>query len=222
MSRENAEGQLQGRMRSIEAAAIAGIVYAALALWAMALFAQVPDLAGSDADLAAWYSAANQRTVSLLGLNLAALSSVAFLWFVAVVRRRIGDREDRFFSTVFLGSAILYVSIWLVAAALLAAPAVALMVEEDGKLTQGAASISVGGAAALILVLAPRMQAVFVLSTSTLIRRTGALPRWVAILGYVIAATLFVVPTLYRFLGVGLPVWVLIVSITILVIRPKG
>jgi hypothetical protein len=29
------------------------------------------------------------------------VSAVAFLWFVAVIRRRVGDREDRFFVTVF-------------------------------------------------------------------------------------------------------------------------
>jgi len=41
----------------------------------------------------------------ILALNLVPLSGIAFLWFIGVVRDRIGEREDRFFATVFLGRA---------------------------------------------------------------------------------------------------------------------
>jgi hypothetical protein len=136
-----------------------------------------------------------------------------------VVRRRIGDQEDRFFSTVFIGSATLYLAVWLVGVSLLAAPAVALNLQPDGRITQETETLAVGSAAALILVLAPRFQALFVIITSTLILRTGVLPRWLAILGYLVGAALFVVPTVYKFLGIGLPAWVLVVSVTILMIR---
>ena len=48
-----------------------------------------------------------------------------FVWFVAVIRRRVGERENRFFGTVFFGSALLLTGAWLVAAVFWAAPAVA-------------------------------------------------------------------------------------------------
>ena len=59
-------------------------------------------------------------------LTLASFSGIAFLWFVAVIRRRLGDHEDKFFSTVFFGSGIAYVVVWLAGAAAFAAPAVAM------------------------------------------------------------------------------------------------
>lgn len=208
-------GGSRSNLRSIESAAVAGIVYSGLAVWAMSLLSQVPDLGLSDAELTEWFTS----TDLVLGLNLAAISSIAFLWFVAVVRRRIGDQEDRFFSTVFIGSATLYLAVWLVGVSLLAAPAIALNLQPDGRITQGTETFAVGSGAALILVVAPRFQALFVIITSTLILRTGVLPRWLAILGYLVGAALFVVPTVHKFLGIGLPAWVLVVSVTILMIR---
>ena len=61
----------------------------------------------------------------ILGVNLLTVSSIMFVWFVAVIRRRVGDRENRFFGTVFLGSALLVAGAWLTAGVLYAAPAVA-------------------------------------------------------------------------------------------------
>ena len=206
---------LRHNLRSIEAAAVAGIVYAGLAVWAMSLFSSVPDLSLSDDQLTEWFSNGNL----ILGLNLAAISSIAFLWFVAVVRRRIGDQEDRFFSTVFVGSATLYLAVWLTGAAILTAPAIALAIQDDLRVTQDTATLAAGSAAALILVVAPRLQAVFVISTSTLLLRTRTMPKWLSFLGYLIGVCLFVIPTIFQFLGIGLPVWVLIASITILVLR---
>ena len=47
----------------------------------------------------------------LFGLGLVPFAGIAFLWFIGVVRDLIGDAEDRFFATVFLGSGILFVAI---------------------------------------------------------------------------------------------------------------
>ena len=158
-------GGFRSKLRSIESAAVAGIVYSGLAVWAMSVLSQRPDLGLSDAELTEWFT----NTDFVLGLNLAAISSIAFLWFVAVVRRRIGDQEDRFFSTVFIASATLYLAVWLVGISLLAAPAIALNFQPDGRITQGTETLAVGSGAALILVVAPRFQALFVIITSPLI-----------------------------------------------------
>jgi hypothetical protein len=44
-------------------------------------------------------------------------AGIAFLWFIGAVRDRIGQREDRFFASVFLGSDLLFVAMLLAAAA---------------------------------------------------------------------------------------------------------
>jgi hypothetical protein len=45
--------------------------------------------------------------VALVGLYLAPFAGIAFLWFIAAIRSQLGEREDRFFATVFLGSGLL-------------------------------------------------------------------------------------------------------------------
>ena len=55
-------------------------------------------------------------------MYLAPFAGIMFLWFVAVVRDQIGEREDRFFATVFFGSGLLFVALLFAAAAVATAP----------------------------------------------------------------------------------------------------
>jgi hypothetical protein len=218
-----ARGQRVGRqVRSVEAAAVAGGVYSVLAVVGMLLLSRFPSLDGTEEEITAWFDDSANRSSSILGLNLVAVSSIAFLWFVAVIRRRLGDLEDRFFGTVFFGSAIVYVAIWLAGGAVLAGPAMAATVLDSGSVSEASASLAAGVGAGLLLVVAPRIQAVFVLTTSTLILRSRILPRWLAIVGYVIAVGMFVFPLVAEPLGLGFPAWVLVVSIVIFLRRPTG
>src|SRR5260370_37756620 len=53
-----------------------------------------------------------------IALSLVPFAGIAFLWFMDVLRDRLGHLEDQFFSTVFLGSGLLYLGLSLVSAAL--------------------------------------------------------------------------------------------------------
>ena len=97
-----------GRVRSLEAAAVAGVLCAALAIGGLLLLSQYPSLDQSDEEITRRFGGSANQSSLILGLNLVAVSSIAFLWFVTVIRRRVGDLEDRFFGSVFLGSGILY------------------------------------------------------------------------------------------------------------------
>jgi hypothetical protein len=207
-------------LRSIEAAAVAGMVYALLAVVGITLLSRSPDLDLTDDELTAWYDAGS-GTALVLGVNLIAISAIAFLWFVAVVRRRVGDRQDHLFGTVFLSSAVAFVAAWLSAAAATASPAIAVTVLDGASVTTATVSTANGLGAAFLLVVAPRMSAVFILSTSTLIRRTGVLPAWLGIVGLVTAATMMFVPIVTEPIGFVFPCWVLLVSVVILVVRPQ-
>jgi len=215
-----AKSQRQERARSIESAAIAGVVYAVLALVAFALLRQVPDLAGTDQEITAWYADRGHQTILIVALNLVSISAVAFLWFVAVIRRRIGDREDQFFSTVFLGSAVLYAALYMVGAVAAAAPALAFSLLDGGSVDKAAATVSTGIAGGLLLVVGPRIQAVFIFTTSTVFLRTEVMPNWLAYFGYASGAALFLIPLLIEPLGLWFPVWVFVASITIAFTRP--
>ena len=56
-----------------------------------------------------------------LALNLVPFAGIAFLWFIGVLRDRLGKAEDRFFATVFFGSGLLYLGMLFSAAALIGA-----------------------------------------------------------------------------------------------------
>ena len=212
-------GSVPQRVRSIEAAAVAGIAFAALAAVAISLLSSFPDLE-SDEQLTDWFSDTGNQTTMIIGCNLVAISSIMFLWFVAVIRRRLGDLEDRFFGTVFLGSALAYVATWMGYGAALAAPAAAMAHLDGATVTTSSATNSVGLGAAFLLMIGPRIQAVFVLVTSTLIMRSKVLPAWLAIVGYIAALGMLVLPLIAEPLGLGFPVWVFLVSVVILVVRP--
>jgi hypothetical protein len=54
------------------------------------------------------------------GQSLIPFAGIAFLWFIGVLRDRLGAKEDRFFAIVFFGSALLYLALLFVAAGLIA------------------------------------------------------------------------------------------------------
>jgi hypothetical protein len=214
--------QVSRNVRSLEAAAIAGVVYAVLSAIGLTLLSQYPSLSLDDEELTAWFDEGEHQTSLIIGLNLIAMSSVAFLWFVAVIRRRIGEREDRFFATVFLGSSLVYVSVWLGGAVAFAAPAVAMTVLDAGSVSEASASLAGGLGAGFLLVIAPRIQAVFVLTASSVILRARILSRWLSIVGYVIGIILFVAPLVWRPMTLLFPMWVFFLSVAIFVNRPDS
>jgi hypothetical protein len=104
-------------LKTPRAAAVAGILFSLSVFGAFwFLRASVP---ADPSEPGAWLET-NSRTVAL-GLNLIPFSGVAFLWFIGVLRDRLGQREDRFFATVFLGSGLLFLGMLFVAAGVIGA-----------------------------------------------------------------------------------------------------
>ena len=88
------------------AAAIAGIVFSVLLIISLVLIRiSVPD---DPQDAGAWLPH-SWKTVNL-ALHLLPFAGIAFLWFIGVLRDRIGPHQDRFFGTVFLGSGLLFLA----------------------------------------------------------------------------------------------------------------
>src|SRR6266498_4555338 len=91
-------------LRTPRAAAVAGIVFSVLLILALVLLEiSAP---AHPAIPGAWLSDSRRRAAVAVALNLVPFAGIAFLWFIGVLRDRIGDREDRFFATVFLGSGL--------------------------------------------------------------------------------------------------------------------
>jgi len=145
------------------------------------------------------------------------LAGIAFLWFVAVIRNRIGEREDRFFATVFIGSGLLFVAMmWAAgaaAASLVAANHLEGVIFPDAATYESARSL----AHALFFVYASRAAAIFVIVTSTIALGTATFPRWLVVLGYAIAVVQFLSVGLLDITALLFPTWVVILSGWILV-----
>ena len=94
---------------------MAGIVFSVFLIAALVLLTvSVP---GDPATPRTWLTDSRRRAAVVVAVNLIPFAGIAFLWFVGVLRARIGEREDRFFATVFLGSGLLFVAMLFVAAA---------------------------------------------------------------------------------------------------------
>src|SRR5713226_2255413 len=99
-------------LRTPRAAAVAGIIFSVLLISAFVLLrVSVP----ADPTVpGTWLTDPRRRTAVAIALNLVPFAGIAFLWFIGVLRDRIGEREDRFFATVFLGSGLLFVAMLFV------------------------------------------------------------------------------------------------------------
>jgi hypothetical protein len=201
------------RWRSRRSAAIAGIVFAVLLLAGLTMIR----IALSESSFQALQTDAQRRSLIRLSLHLVPFAGIAFLWFIGVVREQLGNVEDRLFSTVFLGSGLLFLAMLFMGAvnstgllAMLAGPN-----PNADLFAYGRSSTQ-----ALISVYAMRMAAVFTLSVGTVGLRTSGLPRWVWYLGYLVALTLLLAAGEHKWFQLLFPAWVLLVSVVILFTRP--
>jgi hypothetical protein len=167
-----------------------------------------------------WYLETGNQRLMITGLNLLVLSTIAFLWFVAVIRRRVGEREDRFFGTVFLSSALLLAGLWLVGAMVYTTPAVAAYVFGHEPAGDDIAMWH-GAAVATLLVLVARFQAVFIIAATTVVRMSGTFPRWLVLVGYGTGLFLMLVSVPNSLLHWVFPAWVALLS-TVALIRSSS
>jgi hypothetical protein len=158
----------------------------------------------------------------MVGLNMAPLGVVAFLWFMAVVRRRLGEHEDRFFATVFLGSGLAFGLLTITAAVSAATPT--LVVRFGSAPTPDQTTIDVAHALWFGLwgVSASRLVGVFIATTSTVGARFGAFPRWLSTLGFVMGSILGLTGAFVGPLDFLFPLWLLVVSVTLVFAHRTG
>jgi hypothetical protein len=208
--------EVQRELRAPAAAGVAGLVFAVLFVVSMLLLYRHPPDGATAREIAAWYGQKAARNYAIVGLYLVPFSGIAFLWFIAAIRNLIGDREDRFFSTVFLGSGILFVAMLFGAAAVAGASLAAVKFQGAPAPGPDIVVFSRGLAYTLLFVYAIRAAAVFMVVVSTIAFRTRAMHRSLAFAGWGIAVALLVSVSYFRGIVFVFPLWVTAVSIVIL------
>jgi hypothetical protein len=201
---------LTRELRTPRSAAVAGIIFAVILATVIALIhSAIP----SSGDTTSWISDPGRRHAVSIALGLIPFAGIAFLWFIGVIRTRLGALEDKLFATVFLGSGLLFVALLFSAAAVLGS---VLRLYESPP---SASPETVRWAQMLVVELlgtfGARMAAVFILSVTTVGHRVGVNPRWLTVFGYLSALVLLVSPPLPRWGQLLFPAWVLALSITI-------
>jgi hypothetical protein len=214
------DGLTEAGLKTPKAAAIAGVVFSLLTLASFGLlWSAIPaDQQGSGAWLVA-----NGNEIAL-ALNLIPFAGIAFLWFIGVIRDQLGRREDRFFATVFLGSGLLFLGMLFVAAAVVGAMLIAFGDEPAAFSPSPEFRFARAFSSSLVNIYMVKMAGVFMISTSTVAMSTRFAPRWVAGLGYVLAALLLVGSSFLRWSFALFPLWVLLLSTYILsqAVRSSG
>jgi hypothetical protein len=210
-------------LRTPRAAAVAGIIFSALLITALVLLRVSAPAHPSDAG--AWLANPANRAELAIALNLVPFAGIAFLWFIGVLRDRIGDREDRFFATVFLGSGLLFVAMLFVAAAVAGAT---IAVTGSGLPGADTLALSRNVTGSLLNVYAMRMAAVFTLTTVNIARRTRIVSSWLIYAGLACAVVLLIGIGISPWVELVFPVWILALSLEILALggrasdRPAG
>jgi hypothetical protein len=209
--------QVGSPLRTPRAAATAGIAFALLTATSLILLRL--STPANPASAGQWLSDSGKRKAVSVALNLVPFAGIAFLWFVGVLRDRIGGREDRFFATVFLGSGLLFIAMFFAAAAL--AGGLIDAATSHPSATSGSDTLSLGrGATSILLnVYSMRMAAVFTITTVTIARRTEIVSRWLWGTGLVTALVLLFGPGISAWLELLFPAWILALSIDILSVR---
>ena len=195
-----------------KSAAVAGIIFSLLMFTIFGLLRR--SIPVDPLESGAWL--ANTKTIAL-ALNLVPFAGVAFFWFIGVLRDRLGQQEDRFFATVFLGSALLFLAMLFAAAAVIGAVMLLASTVEPIEL-RDSTTFRFARAATYIInnVYATKMAAVFMISTSTVVIYTGIAPRWIAFIGYLLALVLLIGSYYIGWSFAVLPAWVFLISVYIL------
>jgi hypothetical protein len=203
----------KAKLTTPRAAALAGILFSVLLITCLVLIRiSVPvDLQDAGSWLSGRWNSVN------LALNMVPFAGIAFLWFIGVVRDRLGQDEDRFFATVFLGSGLLFLAMLFASTAV--AGGILNFYGADPDMLIGSGIYTFGRTVAyeIMNVYAMKMAGVFMMSTCTLSLRTGIIPRWMAFLGLILAVFLLLSIGFFSWASLILPLWVLLISVHILI-----
>lgn len=195
------------------AAAIAGIIFAVLMGLSYGLItANLP-----TNEIPAHDSFLEQEGTLTLALSLVPFAGIAFLWFMGVLRDRLGQLEDQFFSTLFMGSGILYLAMTFAAAAISGGLLAIGSINPEYYQDDAIYLLSRYSVFQFNRVFAMRMAGMHMLVAGTIWMRTGVVHRWLVVTTYILALLLIFGLGLFSWFTMVFPTWVFVISVYILI-----
>jgi hypothetical protein len=156
-------------LRTPGAAAIAGLLFSFLLL---ATFVLLRISVPPDPQEPGSWLRANSGAVEL-AMNLVPFAGIAFLWFIGVLRDRLGQLEDRFFATVFFGSGLLFLGTLFLASAITGGIIIAFAAKPGQLIGSATYHFARAAAYAMMNIYVVKMACVFMITS----RPSRSIPR---------------------------------------------
>jgi hypothetical protein len=205
------------RLTTPRAAAVVGILFSLLFSTSLVLLrSAIPEDPAAGMD---WIQAGASQIA--LALKLMPFAGIAFIWFIGVMRDRMGEYEDRFFSAVFYGSGLLFLGMVFVSTAIAGGILATARFIEDATLQSQALYFGRAVMFQISNIYALRMAGVFMISLGTIWWRTGLMPRWLALITYLLAVTLLLVISHSLWITLIFPAWVAVIDVYALLANRK-
>jgi hypothetical protein len=211
MSETQTHRSLADEIRTPRAAAVAGIVFAIVMATVVVLLRLSSPLNGAAGT---WITDHGRRTQVSIAITLVPFAGIAFLWFIGVIRSRLGVYEDRLFATVFLGTGLLFVAMLFAGAAVIGG--LITLYNDNYQVSPDSLRLGSAMSGALLTTFGIRMAAVFTIVTTNLGRRARLVPKWLVIFGYIAGVVLLLAPIGEKWAILVFPLWVFVLSLRIL------
>jgi len=193
---------------------VAGILFAVLFVISVVLIRLVLPEDLTESSVAEWLGG-NTGLVSV-ALTLVPFAGIAFLWFMGVVRAHLGRLEDQFFSSVLVGSGLLFIAMTFVATAITGGIMAGYAVAADQLTASGVLIFGRALMYTIMNVYAIRMAGVFMISLGTIWFQSRAVPRLFVFLTYALALLLLLAISFSLWIVLIFPAWVFVISVYIL------
>ncbi len=198
---------------------ISAIVFAVLFVAALVLVQQAPGLGVPDSVYTAFYASGSTSVLVAVGLYIAPLAGIAFLWHLAASRAMFaasGEPLSAIPSGLQFASGVAFVAMLFAGTAAAGAIAVLDTLYSADPLPPPDVARALNATGYLmVFIFGVRFAGMYMITTTTLARAAGVLPRWLAIVGYLAAAVLLVSTTNHPAILLVLPAWLLLVSVVV-------
>ncbi len=205
------------RLTTPRAAAFAGILFSVLLTTTFVLLrSTVPE---DPTDAGEWLASGSGRVD--FALWLVPFAGIAFLWFIGVIRDRLGDHEDQFFSSILFGSGLLFIAMTFIASVLAGALIASYQLDPVATIENGLYALERETIFRVTNVFGVRLAGVFMFSAGTIWLRSGTMPRWMVVLTYTVAIVQLFSLGFTLWFTILFPAWVLVVSVHFLLYPPR-
>lgn len=210
----------QSIRRSAVTTAAAGMAHAVLLLLAFWLLkSRTPGAGAPQAEVLSYYSDPNHRRIVLFaGIYLIPFAGIAFIWFTVALRAWVGQiasRIDIIRSNVLLVCGVIYITLIFSAGASLSVMSTSVELGGQSNDPTLARNFLLYGTS-LFLVFAVRMASMIVTTMTGIGRATGILPRWLQMVGFVVALGMMLVASFNSWFVVVFPLWLIVFGIFML------